>query len=177
LGVKVVALVASVAVNAGVFILAFRISTARDLTMRQVAPGAVAAAAAWQLLQSFGAVYIGHVVKSASATNAVFALVLGLLAFLYIASTLVVFCAEINVVRVERLYPRALLTPFTDNVDLTAGDRSTYAAKAEAERTKGFEKVEVTFGVPPHRTAPETGNAPTDSAGAPGGATSEGAQD
>jgi membrane protein len=74
------------------------------------------------------------------------------LAFLYIAATLVVLCAEINVVRVERLYPRALLTPFTDNVDLTDGDRSTYTAKAEAERTKGFEKVEVTFGVPPHRS-------------------------
>ena len=150
-GVKVVALVASVAVNAGVFILAFRISTARNLTVRQVIPGAVAAAVGWQLLQSFGAVYVGHVVKSASATNAVFALVLGMLAFLYIAATLVVFCAEINVVRVEQLYPRALLTPFTDNVDLTDGDRSTYAAKAEAERTKVFEKVEVSFGLPPHR--------------------------
>ena len=156
LGVKVVALVASVAVNAGVFILAFRISTARNLTVRQVALGAVAAAVGWQVLQSFGAVYIGHVVKSASATNAVFALVLGMLAFLYIAAAWVVMCAEINVVRVERLYPRALLTPFTDNVDLTAGDRSTYAAKAEAERTKGFEKVDVTFGIPPHHTATAT---------------------
>jgi membrane protein len=160
-GAKVVALAASVAVNAGVFILAFRISTARHLTMRQVALGAVAAAVGWQVLKSFGGVYIGHVVKSASAINAVFALVLGMLAFLYIAATLVVLCAEINVVRVERLYPRALLTPFTDNVDLTAGDRSTYAAKAEAERTKGFEKVNVTFGIPPHRTAPESCDPPT----------------
>ena len=116
----------------------------------------MAAAVGWQLLQSFGAVYVGHVVKSASATNAVFALVLGMLAFLYIAATLVVFCAEINVVRVEQLYPRALLTPFTDNVDLTDGDRSTYAAKAEAERTKVFEKVEVTLGVPPHRAETES---------------------
>ena len=40
LGAKVVALMASVAVNAGVFILAFRISTARNLTVRQVALGA-----------------------------------------------------------------------------------------------------------------------------------------
>jgi membrane protein len=160
-GVKIVALMASVAVNAGVFILAFLISTARNLTVRQVALGAVAAAVGWQALQSFGAVYIGHVVKSASATNAVFALVLGMLAFLYIAATLVVLCAEINVVRVERLYPRALLTPFTDNVDLTVGDRSTYAAKAEAERAKVFEKVDVTFGVPPHRTATESSDPST----------------
>ncbi len=160
-GVKIAVLAASVAVNIVVFILAFRVSTARSLTVRQVAPGAVAAAVGWQLLQSFGAVYIGHVVRSASAINAVFALVLGMLAYLYVAATLAVLCAEINVVRVERLYPRALLTPFTDNVDLTAGDRSTYAAKAEAELTKGFEKVKVTFGVPPHRVAAESNGPPT----------------
>jgi hypothetical protein len=115
----------------------------------------------WQALQSFGAVYIGHVMKSASASNAVFALVLGILAFLYIAATLVVLCAEINVVRVERLYPRALLTPFTDNVDLTDGDRNTYTAKAEAEKIKVFEKVDVTFGVPPHRTATDSSDPST----------------
>jgi len=46
-----------------------------------VAPGAVAAAVVWQLLQSFGTVYVGHVVKSASATNGVFALVLGIVGF------------------------------------------------------------------------------------------------
>jgi membrane protein len=116
-----------------------------------VAPGAVSAAVAWQLLQSFGAVYIGHVVKSASATNGVFALVLGMLAFLYITATVVVLCAQVNVVRVDRLHPRALLTPFTDNVDLTAGDRSVYATQAEAQRSKGFENVDVTFNPPPHR--------------------------
>jgi len=70
-GVKVLVLVASVAVNAGAFILAFRVATARELTIAQVAPGAVAAAVVWQLLQSFGTVYVGHVVKSASATNGV----------------------------------------------------------------------------------------------------------
>jgi membrane protein len=152
-GLKVIVLVASVAVNAGAFILAFRLATARELTVREVAAGAVSAAVAWQLLQSFGAVYIGHVVKSASATNGVFALVLGMLAFLYITATVVVLCAEINVVRVDGLHPRALLTPFTDNVDLTAGDRSVYATQAEAQRSKGFENVDVTFNPPPHRNA------------------------
>ena len=52
-------------------------------------------------MQSFGAVYVGHVVKSAGATNAVFAMVLGMLAFLYVTATVVVLCAEINVVRVD----------------------------------------------------------------------------
>jgi membrane protein len=150
-GVKVAVLAASIAVNAAAFVLAFRISTDRELTVREVAPGALLAALAWQCLQSFGAVYVGHVVKSASATNGVFALVLGMLAFLYLTATVVVICAEINVVRVDRLHPRALLTPFTDNVDLTDADRQTYTGQATAQRSKGFENVDVTFDAPPHR--------------------------
>lgn len=150
-GVKVAVLAASVAVNAGAFVLAFHVSTDRELTIAQVAPGAVIAALGWQLLQSFGAVYVGHVVSSASATNGVFALVLGMLAFLYITATVVVLCAVINVVRVDRLHPRALLTPFTDNVDLTDADRHAYAGQATAQRSKGFENVDVTFDAPPHR--------------------------
>jgi uncharacterized BrkB/YihY/UPF0761 family membrane protein len=148
-------LVASVAVNAAVFILAFRIGPSRKLTVRQVAPGAAAAAVVWQLLQSFGALYVGQVVRHSSATNGVFALVLGLLAFLYVAATAIVLCVEINVVRVERLYPRALLTPFTDDVDLTAGDRRSYTGQAKAQRSKGFEDIDVTFN-PPGKDADET---------------------
>ena len=156
LGVGWPALLTAIAVlvNAGVFLLAFRISTARRLTVRQIAPGALLAALVWQLLQSFGGVYVGHVVKSESVTHGVFALVLGLLAFLYLAAFAVVLCAEINVVRVERLWPRALLTPFTDDVELTGGDERTYAGAAESQRMKGFEEVDVRFHGRPPRSAP-----------------------
>lgn len=142
---KIVLLVASIAVNAAVFVFAFRIAAARNLSVRDVAPGAIAAAIIWQLLQTFGVVYVGHVIKGASATNGVFALVLGLLAFLYITGIAVVLCVEANVVRVDRLHPRALLTPFTDNVDLTHGDERAYTGQAKAQRAKGFEEVDVRF--------------------------------
>jgi membrane protein len=52
------------------------------------------------------------------------------------------------VVRVDRLWPRALLTPFTDDVDLTAGDRRSYTGLAKSQRQKGFEEVHVTFDPP-----------------------------
>jgi len=71
--------------------------------------------------------------------------VLGLLAFLYLISVSLVLCAEINAVRVDRLYPRALLTPFTDDVTLTSADRKTYTGMAKAERVKGFQRVNVRF--------------------------------
>jgi len=60
-------------------------------------------------------------------------------------SARVVIASEINVVRVKKLYPRALLTPFTDDVDLTSGDKHAYTDAALAQRLKGFQTVEVTF--------------------------------
>lgn len=136
---------AAVAINAMICLVAFRVTTARALTYRQVLPGAVAAAFIWQMLQWFGAGYVAHTVKRASATNSVFALVLGALAFLFLASVALVMCAEINVVLVERLYPRALLGAFSDDADLTSADRRTYTKKVKAERVKAFERVHVHF--------------------------------
>jgi membrane protein len=138
-------LAASVVLNAGIFLFAFQVSTPRALTLRQLAPGAIGAAVVWQLLQSFGVVYVRHVVKHASDTNAVFAVVLGLIAFLYLTSVAVVLCVELNAVRVDRLYPRSLLTPFTDNVRLTTADKTAYADQARAQAMKGHEDIDVHF--------------------------------
>jgi uncharacterized BrkB/YihY/UPF0761 family membrane protein len=137
--------VAAVTINTLICLVAFRVTTARELTYRQVLPGAVAAALIWQILQWFGAGYIQHTVKTASATNSIFALVLGMLAFLYLVATTLVLCAELNVVLVERLYPRALLSAFTDDAELTSADRRIYTKKAKAERVKQLERVSVRF--------------------------------
>ena len=74
-----------------------------------------------------------------------FAFVLGLIAFLYLSAAAMVLCVEVNVVRVDRLHPRSLMTPFTDNVTLTSGDRRAYTAQAEAQQMKGFQDVDVSF--------------------------------
>ena len=101
--------------------------------------------ALWQGLQYFGNTYVRDVIGKASTMNQTFALVLGLLAFIYIAAIMVVMGLEVNVVLRRRLYPRALLTPFTDNVVLTNADQRAYAAYAKSQRHKGFQSVEVTF--------------------------------
>ncbi|OZF01026.1 ribonuclease BN [Rhodococcus sp. 15-1154-1] len=139
------AILGAIALNSAVFAAAFRIGTARPLSVRDVLPGAVAAAVIWQALQSFGGVYIRYVVGNVSTSNGVFAIVLGLLGFLYVASVLIVICIEINAVRVDHLHPRALLTPFTDNVELTEGDKNSYTGQAEAQRNKGFQEITVTY--------------------------------
>ncbi len=142
---RVLVLAASVVVNIGIFVFAFRLAAERDLTIRDVVPGAILAALAWQGLQSVGVYYVKRVVRHASDTNGVFAVVLGLLAFLYLAGMMIVLCVEVNVVRVKRLYPRSLLTPFLDDVDLTAGDEKAYRGQAQAQRFKTSEQIDVTF--------------------------------
>lgn len=139
---------ASVALNCVIFIVAFRLTTARPVSTRDVAPGAVAAAVVWQILQLFGALFVRKVVHGSSATNGVFAIVLGLLAFLFLAAAAVVVCVEINTVWVDNLYPRALLAPFTENVELSAGDRRTFTDQTLAQRATTHQNIEVTFDEP-----------------------------
>jgi YihY family inner membrane protein len=149
IGTKILLGIGTFALNAVVFTTAFRVATARDITLRQTVPGAVAAALIWQGLQYVGAFYVGHVVKGATEINGVFALVLGLIAWIYLESFIVVLAVEYNSVRSLGLYPRALMTPFTDDVDLTAADEASYTQQAEASRAKGFEEITVNFDPPP----------------------------
>lgn len=140
-----IAVVLALAINALVFVFAFRLLTAAPLAIGEVLAGAVVASVLWQLLQTAGVAYVNSVVRNAGDTNGIFALVLGLMAWIYVGALCLVFCVEINVVRARQLYPRALLTPFTDRVDLTKADRSAYTAYAQAQRKKGFQHVDVDF--------------------------------
>lgn len=147
-GVKVLLGVLGLAVNAAVFTLAFRVATARELSIRETLPGAGFAAVMWQALQYIGAWYVNSAVAKATDVNAVFALILGLVGWIYLEAFVVVLAAEFNSVRSLRLYPRALLTPFTDDVDLTRADERSYAGQAEAQRAKGFQEISVRFDPP-----------------------------
>ncbi|MGC4963451.1 YihY/virulence factor BrkB family protein [Gordonia sp. DT218] len=152
---RVLAMLGSLILYTAVFVVGFRFGTARPVSIRDVLPGALAAAVGWQVLQTFGSVFVQRVIANASATNGVFAVVLGLLAFLYLAAVMVVICLEFNAVRVDGLYPRSLLTPFTDNVVLMPGDEAAYSAQAQAQRSKGFQEIDVTFDNPPSGSSPE----------------------
>lgn len=135
-------------VNAALSVAAFQLLTAVDLRVRQVLPGAMVAAAAWQLVQTFGSSYIGGVFNHSNHLYGVFALVLTALAWLYLQSVILMLSAEVNVVLHHRLWPRSLLTPFTDNVTLTAADRRAYVLYAKVARFKGFETVTARFRAP-----------------------------
>lgn len=135
----------TIVLTALAFMLLFRLASARKHGWIAAAPGAFAVAIMWQGLQYVGSAYVERVIKRASDVNQTFGLVLGLIGLIYIAAVMAVIGVEINVVRTKRLYPRALLTPFTDNVELTKADRRAYADLAKATRHKGFESIRVVF--------------------------------
>ncbi len=134
-----------IALTAVVLSLMMRYTTARRPSFRACLPGGITIALLWHGLQIGGGIYVNRVIKAAGDMNGVFALVLGLLGLLFLASVFAVLGVEVAVVRKERLYPRALLTPFTDAVELTEADRRAYVNYAKAMRHKGFEQIEVTF--------------------------------
>ena len=143
--VAIVATLAAVVLNSIIFVAVFRVATARRVRLGELLPGAIVAAIVWQLMQLFGGAYVAAIVKDSSLTYGVFALVLGLLAWTFAVSIGVVASAELNVVLSKRLYPRSLLSPFTDDVDLTAADQRSYTDQATAQRQKGFQDVDVSF--------------------------------
>lgn len=159
-GARILATVLSVAVNAVLFVAAFRLMTAEQITAKEVRGGALAAAVCWQVLQQIGTYYVAHELKGASATYGVFGLVLGLLAWIYLGALVIVMCAEYSVVRARKLWPRGLLAPFTDNVRLTEGDRRAYSSYPMTEKHKDFETVEVDFHEPGGAAQPAEGADP-----------------
>jgi membrane protein len=152
----------SFAVNVALFSTSFRLLTARELGFRQVLAGGIVAAALWMLIQALGSAYISHAFKHSQHLYGIFGIVLATLAWLYLQSVVLILSAEINVVLEYRLWPRSLLTPFTDNVKLTGADRRAYRQYAEVQRFKGFETITTEFET--------TGPAPSSDSGAAGAA-------
>ncbi|MHB8243657.1 MAG: YihY/virulence factor BrkB family protein, partial [Solirubrobacteraceae bacterium] len=128
------------ALNVALFMAAFKLLTAIDVGWRNLLPGVIVAAIFWQLLQLLGGFYIAHELKHTGPLYGVFALVLGLLAWLYLGAQLTIFAAEINVVRVQKLWPRSF---FSD--PLLDADKRAMVSSAEIEERVQQENVEVSF--------------------------------
>ena len=122
------------------FFAVFRLMTDSVVPTRQLWPGIAIASVAWDLLQALGGIYIGHVVKADGHTYGTFAVVIGLLVWLYLGARVVVYAAEINVVLTRRLWPRSLF----GDPELVA-DRRALESLAKIEERHKDETVDVTF--------------------------------
>jgi YihY family inner membrane protein len=105
----VLGIVIALAANLLLFFASFRLLTSEQIATRDLLPGIVLAAILWQILQHVGGLYVEHVIRHAKETSGLFALVLGLLSWLYLGGQVLLLSAEVNVVRAKRLWPRQLL--------------------------------------------------------------------
>ena len=119
------AVAASLVVNVGLFVVAFRLLTPKQIPWNDLLPGAFVGAAGWTILQYLGGVLVEHSLRNTSKEYGTFALVLGLLAFLYLAAQVTLYASELNVVRARHLWPRGLVQP-----PLTAADRKVLSSIA-----------------------------------------------
>ncbi len=136
----VLGLAISLVMNFTLFMLAFRILTSENLTWGDVMPGAVVGAVAWTALQAFGGYYVSHQLRGASEVYGTFAVVIGLLAWIFIGAQVTLLAAEVNVVRKRHLWPRSLVPPPFTNADVQA---LTHYAKQEDPRPEERIDVEV----------------------------------
>lgn len=130
----------SVLINFALYMLAFQVLTARKLPWSEILPGAAAAAVLWTALQIAGGFVLTHEISRASNTYGTFALVIGLLVWIYLGAQVTLYCAELNVVKVQRLWPRSLVQP-----PLTDADERFYGLAVERSQMRPEQSVEVTF--------------------------------
>jgi membrane protein len=131
LGASVAAIAVSLVLNIGVFWLAFRLGTASQISWAQLRLGAIIGAVIWQVLQSFGGYFVSHQLAHASTSYGTFAIVIGLIAWLYLEAELTLYAVEINVVRTYRLWPRSIAPP-----PYTEQDRRAYQLYAQAQKRR-----------------------------------------
>ena len=98
LGWKLGAAVLTAALDFGLFWVAFKLLTAEGIPWRSLRGGALAAALGYTGLQLLGGYYVGHVLEGASSTYGTFALVIGLLSWIYLAVHITLLAAAANVV-------------------------------------------------------------------------------
>lgn len=120
--VRVAGLLGSAILNVGLFALAFRVLTVRDIPTRALVPGAVLGGIGWTFLQAIGSYLVDHQLRHASQVYGYFASVLGLISWIFLTAQLTLYAAETNVVWTRRLWPRSIVQPPLTEADKRAFD-------------------------------------------------------
>jgi YihY family inner membrane protein len=125
--------------NIGMYVLGFRVLTPKGIPTRALLPGAIVAGVLWTVLQTLGALIVKHYLHSESVYG-VFALVLALIAWIYLVVEITLYSAELNVVHARHLYPRSMMQP-----PLTEADRAALALQPLQNQRRPEQHIAVTF--------------------------------
>lgn len=140
LALRLLAGLAAVALDILGFCIAYRFLTMRELGFRDVLPGACVAGVGFFVLQLAGTALVSHGSKGHTGATSAIALVLGMLWWFSLQAQVAIYGAEINVVRVEKLWPRTLV-----DAPGTEADERAFQAYAEEKAYRPNETVETEF--------------------------------
>jgi YihY family inner membrane protein len=138
--IQILGLLISTIIDAGLFLAAFRLATAKTVPTRDLRLSAVLSAIAWQILLAFAGLIIRHYLSHATAVAGTFGIVLGLLAWFGLQATITIYLIEADVVRARRLWPRSITQP-----PLTDADKQFLHAATDTETRRPEQHVDVNF--------------------------------
>ncbi|MHB2021749.1 MAG: YihY/virulence factor BrkB family protein [Mycobacteriales bacterium] len=133
----------SLLISVGQFWLAFRVLTPKVIASRRLLPGAALGGVVWTAIQGLAGYLVAHDLRHDSALYGTFAVVLGLIAYIYLGARVAVYSAEMNVVLQDHLWPRGLIQP-----PLTPADQESLARQALQNQRRPEQRVQVSFTEP-----------------------------
>lgn len=125
---RVLSIALSLGVLFGVLIFVVKMGTSVHRSFREIWVGAALAAIGLELLQGLGGYILAHELKNLDSLYGTFAIVLGLLFWLYLQTQLLFYVFELDSVRILKLWPRSLQRP------LTKADHRAFKLYAERAR-------------------------------------------
>ncbi|WP_156689887.1 YihY/virulence factor BrkB family protein [Mycobacterium sp. Marseille-P9652] len=137
---RIASIVVGTALGFVFFLVLFRVAVSGKVPTRAMMPGAAISALGWQILLTAAGMVIAHQLRHAQAVAGLFGVVLGLLAWLALQVTVIVYAIEADVVRTRHLWPRSIVQPA-----LTEADKAYYADALRAEAQRPEQRVEIGF--------------------------------
>jgi YihY family inner membrane protein len=135
----------AVVLDVGLFVVAFRVLTDRDVSTRDVLPGALLSGLVFWLLQQLSSLIIFRYLHNAERIYGNFATVITILSWFYSQSVVTLVGAQLNVVLKERLHPRRLVP-----APATEADHRAYDAYAKERTYHHDQHVHTEFRPPDH---------------------------
>lgn len=137
---RLIGYVIAIVLDIGLFVAAFRMLTDRDITTKDVLPGAVFAGVVFWILQQLSSFIISRHLQSAQGTYGTFATVITMLWWFYLQGQITLLGAQLNVVWKRHLWPRSLI----GGPD-THADHRAYEQYAEERKYHDEEEVDTSF--------------------------------
>ncbi len=137
---RAVSIIVGTVLGFGFFLALFRVAVAGTVPTRAMLPGAAISAIGWQVLLNLAGVIVAHQLRHAQAVAGFFGVVIGLLSWLALQATLIIYAIEADVVRAKRMWPRSIVQP-----PLIEGDKLFYNEKLRSETRRPEQRLDVGF--------------------------------